>query len=458
MSFYLNCENRVSYDVRFKCSSAVCIRDEHMNRNIMSIQNLFYRIPVIRFDVKQMRIKKLLAILLASVILAAVFTLSPAISSLMNYVIIESGGRIELGGSVVTASSGSAEDIQEAVDLVRATGGTVYVPAGTFYWNSETVNSVDGVNIIGAGGGSNGTILHNNKAAPFDPMFVIDGSNHKPFRISGIRFEGTVTSSNDDVDGSAIQISSEALDFRVDHCTFINFPNEAIGVFNFATGTIQGVIDHNIIDNPYKDVYGGLWAYGIVIAGQYANWDEDITHFLGKYETAPSGFPIVYIEDNHFSRCRHAIASTQSAWYVARYNVIDDERPENFGSVDVHGASSPTTPGGRGLEAYNNTIIGTAGYDSAQAFWIRGGGGVIFNNTMQNILYGIGLFREEYVPSQVEDLWIWGNNMDGGTLINNYGEYEENVDYFLRAPNQGQDGFTYTPYPYPHPLTVETKP
>jgi hypothetical protein len=33
--------------------------------------------------------------------------------------------------------------------------------------------------------------------------------------------------------------------------------------------------------------------------------------------------------------------------------------------------------------------------------------------------------------------------------------FTENVNYFLRAPNQQQDGFTYAPYPYPHPLTLE---
>jgi len=401
-----------------------------------------------------------------------ILTLSPTFSSLMNTVVIESTGKISLFS--ITAKSGSPEDIQTAVNTVAAAGvGTVYVPAGTFHWNNQTVNSIGGVNIIGTGlAGNNGsssgwlsntasTILHNDYPAPFNPMLDIDGSNGKPFRISGIQFEGNVTSSNDDVVGSAVAIHNAAIDFRVDHCTFIDFPQTGIIAANTGTGTMRGVIDHCTFDNPYKDVYGtpgqpgtgGMWGYGIIVQGLGWAWDLDIDHFLGKYETASSGFPILYIEDNVFSRCRHCVASNQGAWYVARYNKISEERPHNFGSIDVHGSAGGDSPGGRGLEAYNNTIVGSAGYDAAQAFWIRGGGGVIFNNTMQNILYGVTLAADAPgTPYQVKDLYIWGNTMDRGTLINNYAGYTENVDYFLYAKSG------YTPYPYPHPLTLEATP
>ena len=30
----------------------------------------------------------------------------------------------------------------------------------------------------------------------------------------------------------------------------------------------------------------------------------------------------------------------------------------------------------------------------------------------------------------------------------------EDKDYYLRAPNQSDDGFTWTPYIYPHPLVT----
>ena len=354
------------------------------------------------------------------------------------------------------ANSCDPGDIQDAVDYVEGEGGgTTYLPVHTGIWYDEKVVLTPPPNnksdIIGSG--YLASILKQTKPAPFNEMFYVDGSNGKQTRISGIQFKGYVTSSSDDVSGCAIELD-KAIDFRIDHCKFLDFPSKAIYVCNVWTGTTRGVIDHNIIDNPYKDIYGGgMWAYGIVIIGQAYTWDADITHFLGKYETAPLGFPIVYIEDNIISRCRHAISSTQGAWYVARHNTIDEARPKNFGSIDVHGDAGSGAPGGRGLEAYNNNITGSAGYGAAQAFWIRGGGGVIYDNNMDNISYGISLYRGTVEEGLIRTLYIWDNICDG-TFLNNDGGYVENTDYFLREPSQAQDGFAYTPYPYPHPLTT----
>lgn len=390
-------------------------------------------------------------------------------SLLTNKFTIQSSGYIENIQNAVYAASGSPSDIQSAVNSIATTGGIVRIPPGTYNWTGETVTIPGGVSVVGASdAGCKGhsdnwesyiasTVLSQNNPAPFGTMFHVDGTNGKRTRISGIRFEGNVISSNDRVSGTAITIDA-AIDFRVDHCTFVDFPSSAISAQNTIYGTIRGVVDHNIFDNPYKDVYGGVWGYGIIVWGQANTWHTNITDFLGKYETAPNGFPIVYIEDNAFSRDRHCIASTQSGWYVARYNVITEQRPKNYGSIDIHGADS-STPGGRGLEAYNNTIVGSSGYSSAQAFWIRGGGGVICHNTMQNIWQGVGLYADNPNPAyQVNNLYIWDNMMINSTsnsiLINNAAGYDENVNYFLRAPNQLQDEFIYTPYPYPHPLTL----
>jgi hypothetical protein len=367
----------------------------------------------------------------------------------------------------VTALSGSAIDVQTAIDIVKAAGGgNVYLPSGTFHWTTETVTSVGGINIFGNNeAGCTGypsftqntasTILHRDTPAPFPPFFIINSSNGQPFRISGIQFEGTLTSADLDATGQpllgqAIEIDGAAIDFRVDHNSFLNFTQDAIGIVNFSSGTTRGVCDHNFIDDPYKDVYpSSIWGYGIAAYGKANAWDADITHFLGKYETAPSGFPIIYIEDNSFARCRHAVTGNQGAWLVSRYNLIREERPQNFGSIDIHGGGS--TLGARGLEAYYNTIIGSLGYDAAQPFWIRGGGGVIWNNTLQNIAYAIMLSSDgQAAMGLVKDLYIWNNNIGTAQLISmqHTPAYILGVDYFLSAPP------SYMPYAYPHPLVT----
>jgi hypothetical protein len=381
------------------------------------------------------------------------FMASVASPALIDTISISSKGTIAT--HEVTIPSGSAADIQAAVNQMNSMGGgTVYLPAGTFYFNDETVQIPGGVNVIGAGIGK--TILRQTKAAPFNYMFYLDArTNNKSTRVSGIQFEGLVTSSNDNVDGCAIFVRY-GLNFRIDHCKFIDFPEAAISVTNFWEGTNRGVIDHNIIDNPYKDIFPTtIWGYGIVVAGKYQYWEPDITKFLGKYETAPTTSSMVYVEDNTFSRCRHAIASNQAAWYVFRYNNVTEARQKNFAQVDVHGSAGEGLPGGRGSEVYNNIIIAPVNYYGAVAMQYRGGGGVVFNNTFINQTASVKLLDDSGIEAyNVNDLYIWDNIIQGGTgtLVDNMAGYVENQDYFL------YERPSYVPYSYPHPLTVEAAP
>jgi len=366
--------------------------------------------------------------------------------------------RLQSGISII-ADSGLPEDIQTAVnEAAAAGGGTVYIPEGTFLWNASSFSQTfwgrptgviipGGVNVIGAG--ADKTVLKVVERAPDNAlMFGVDGEG-KSVRISGIHFIGYVVDETENI--GAIRIV-DGKDFRVDHCIFENFDGSAITTRKqTATATHRGVIDHNVFDNPYKLNEGHwVWGYGIIVIAYGGIYDviwKPIDEYLGKYEDN-----VVYIEDNEFHRCRHAIASNEGGYYVARYNLFDEPYPKNFGMVDVHGAASDTVAGGRGLEAYENTLVGAEGYSASQAFWIRGGSGVIFNNTMRNILYGVTLERESVEEGWVKDLYIWGNVMDGGTLIQNNGDYIEGEDYFLfEKPG-------YTPYPYPHPLTLGEEP
>jgi hypothetical protein len=360
--------------------------------------------------------------------------------------------------AIITLETLTPTSLQAAVDQASASGGgEVVIPSGTMYFNDETITIPGGVNVTGAGVAN--TFLVQTKSSPFKTMFEVNANNGKSVRISGIEFHGLVSSLAGDIVGGGKGISvSYGIDFRIDHCKFTDFPSGAITVGSpYVNNIARGVIDHNIIDNPYKDVYPtAIWGYGIVVSGHYATWNSDITKYLGKY-IVPSN-ALVYIEDNNFSRCRHAIASNQAAWYVARYNTISEARQKNYGQIDVHGSSGATTAGGRGAEMYNNVITAPAGWEAYTAGLLyRGGGGVAYSNTFNfpnSLQHAIYLGRDSTIAEyQVHDLYLWNNNVNGpaGLLQNNVG-YIENVDYFLHEPNQASDGFSYTPYTYPHPL------
>jgi hypothetical protein len=450
----------------------------------------------------------ILPTILATILIIAVYA---ANAQLTNIAKIHNTGQISV--NKIWAKSGSAEDIQAAVDAVTAAGGgIVYVPAGNFSFNSERASTSvsgigtvyygvwipGGVSVIGAG--KDMTVLISSQPSHKTVMFFCDGSNDKPIRISGITFVGYVVGDKDDGTypyvGYGVRMWN-CKKYRVDHCKFLNFPESGVGTGCFQSaaklenGEYQyywnwGVVDHCDFDNPYK-ANSGTWGfgYGVSVIGGGAGtapiaWLFNLSDILGKWdiETNPIRCALyqwnatknaydlvdpyggkyfrwlVYIEGCTFKRCRHGIASNGGAFYVARHNYFEYNYPIGWPNVDVHGAQgNQGFFGGRGAEVYGNiinetTVTGGWGID------FRGGGGVVFNNTIISCSYGISMRYDgenTNVVCWVKDLWIWNNTfIDVSTQIYDpYDLYEEGVHYFLQPrPN-------YTPYQYPHPLATE---
>ena len=415
--------------------------------------------------------RKLFRVLVVSLILLGTF-LSSVFSSVTNSASIANTGKIST--KQVYAKSGSSADIQAAVDAVAAAGGgTVYVPAGNFSFhippdrygiNNRQAGVIvqGGVNVIGAGIGQ--TILTGIDYAGDCRMFLLDGSNNKPIRISGISFKGLVVDENTNCISGGID-ETGVRDFRIDHCSFEDFAGFGVGTTNNyvhnPTGNC-GVIDHCTFDNPYKAVWEArgdraMWGYGIIVGGNgQGSWDPDWKQFFGQYR-----HDIIYIEDCSFTRCRHCIAgnSQDSAFYVVRFCNLTEMMPRTYGSyVDVHGGS-------QGVEAYGNTVINSGATDGT-GIAPRGGFSLIYNNTVKDIPgagAGIKLVNDQSISTyRLNGAWVWNNTFVNVTTpfdtAPNAFPIRENIEYFLRAPTQAQDGFTYTPYPYPHPLALETTP
>ncbi|MFX1537638.1 MAG: hypothetical protein ACFFDI_25860 [Promethearchaeota archaeon] len=223
------------------------------------------------------------------------------------------------------------------------------------------------------------------------------------------------------------------------------------------------MIDHNRLVNTYGDP--GLMRYEEATLGYGISmrrwacdvWDYDIANIIGQYTNYT-----IFIEDNYFSKWRHCVSSNDGFHYVFRRNTVEGDY--GIGSVDGHGSyadsNHPYAVGTRAVEVYDNTFKNpdTTWTSIPWALNIRGGSWVVTNNILVGYYALCDLNNdwgnyEPYTPQcHISDTYIWGNDLGGAQLIKYNWDNTENVNYFLRAPSLAQDGFEYTPYPYPHPL------
>ncbi len=235
---------------------------------------------------------------------------------------------------------------------------------------------------------------------------------------------------------------TDAVDFRIHG---VAFQNLARGIEIHGDPTVtRGVIYQNTFtDMYYRDSIRAL-GYGVVVYGN-GTWP---LLSLGMLQN-------VFIEDNTFTRNRHAVASNNGSRYVFRFNTIIDNR-EDAAAIDAHGLGV-WPRGSRQYEIYENTV------DNAVPRYAgvgpRGGDGVIFNNRFSfNVTSDVLLMNEggcvgTYpLPDQIQKLYIWNNTVPDGSSANIV--RQAGCESFIRL---NRDFFTtpppgYTPFLYPHPL------
>ena len=349
----------------------------------------------------------------------------------------------------IRVESGSDEDIQAAADQIGDEGGTIFIPAGEFQYDS-VVHMPGGINLIGEG--ADKTII--NITSSYGIKINSSGDQGGALRISGIRFN---------TDSNALRLYNIE-DFRIHDCEFHAVSDTSSPYMVSITHKHGYPKPRGVIDHCSFYFYGK--GYGVHVKPQ--PWPEEESR-IAHLGTAQN----VFIEDCYFENPYHAASSFNGSHYVFRYNTLVD----SVSGVDAHGPGYEyiiTEPepqqyrGGRSVEIYENKFINA----SWAPIKLRSGGGVIFNNDMINAKHAIILKLEdesyeatggEYPGlDQIHDMWIWGNYFEDISMeeIYIYGDHAEDFikedrDYFLREPSQGEDGFTYTPYTYPHPLVGE---
>jgi hypothetical protein len=257
--------------------------------------------------------------------------------------------------------TGEASDVQQ---LVKSPGsdGVVHLPAGC-YQITTTVAIPACTRLEGLG--ADRTILYRNPEKTYSqPMLKVNAGQESGCitQISGLSLLG-VRDTQDTGQDYGIVITN-INDFRIDHSYFEGFGFAAIRV----EGDSSGVIDHAIFVNNFKKGIDNL-GYGVVVYGK-GFWDDTLQ---------PGGAQATFVENSLFSGNRHAIAANAGAHYVFRNNQVLNN--VEACSVDAHGMGYGSAHGTQYVEIYRNEIR-DAVYDAC-GIGIRGGGGVIFENTIR---------------------------------------------------------------------------
>ena len=139
-----------------------------------------------------------------------------------------------------TAAALTPEAVWEAINAAKD-GDTVQLPEGTAVWkkgwNTGHGAKMKAITIQGAG--IDKTIIRDTtQGTAGDKPFVINGVEGKPFRITGITFDGTGLP-NAGVWAGEIVIGGNCKNFRIDHCKFLNMDRMMT-----IKGDTYGLIDH----------------------------------------------------------------------------------------------------------------------------------------------------------------------------------------------------------------------
>jgi hypothetical protein len=249
-------------------------------------------------------------------------------------------------GAQIAATSCELQDVRAAV--ARATDGdTVNVPAGTCTWNGELALA-HGVRVLGAG--VDATRLAGGR---------FTATTDRTFRVSGMTLSGT----------AGFNVTGHAHGWRIDHVRFERVTgfaaNRIVWVEPVAGGYTSGLVDHCDFNDPqsiqvHVREFGGNGSY------------------LRPLDLG--GPDAIYVEDCNFNHTMLNVSDPVTdceggGRIVVRHSYIANSYTEMHDAI-IGGLRSC-----RRWETYENRFTTT--YASGQCGYvgIRGGTGVVFNNT-----------------------------------------------------------------------------
>ena len=390
-----------------------------------------------------------------------------------------------------TAKSCSRADVASAANSA-SDGDTIVIPAGTCTWTTN-LTIADKILVLQGAGMDQTVIVDGVSKATYPNIPTVLSYRTKPgglTRITGMTFAGGTIP--DEYNKGMVEITGNSDQFRMDNVK-IRPTNTAGLIFR---GNVRGVLDHSIFEI-------NVWRMGIYVFHDSWNNTGDYGDASFADDSSLGTNKAIFVEDNVFDSNLGAPAI--DGWSGSRV-VFRNNRLRNSAFANHGTETGGRWRGQRVFEVYNNTIT----FDKWQypgMVGIRGGTGVIFNNTaivtgdgyvqrfadLTTYRYsdhsrgydtwgfcdgsniwdgnqeasgypcldqpgrGRGSLLSEFDPQPkgwtkqaLEPVYTWNNTINGNlspTLATS-GVMVEGRDFY-NAPKP-----SYTPYTYPHPLVT----
>jgi hypothetical protein len=276
---------------------------------------------------------------------------------------------IALRADIHISNSGSQADVQATINAAHE-GDTVTIPQGTWEWstpygysgsNWKAAIQIVKKSIYLKGTGIDKTIIVNR--VPFlwcNAAIHIEGQAQKAVRISNL----TLTDISTEYCSRFILIDGTC-NWRIGHCKFSVSPNK-FGSYRYIIELYsKGLIDNCTLNNSlidFNDVLDGVtsWNTPISLGTADAAFVEDCTFF---YDGTAHG----QMED--------FIDGQAGARVVIRHNQVTNAL------FHFHGIESGANRGIFSYELYENTLIDDGTVNDYRKGYMRGGTGVVFNNS-----------------------------------------------------------------------------
>ena len=274
------------------------------------------------------------------------------------------------------AAALTPEAVWEAINSAHD-GDVVQLPAGTAVWkkgwNTDHWAKMKAITIQGAG--IDKTVIRDDTStAAGDEPFELKGVDGKPFRITGITFDGTGLA-NAGTWAGEIVISGNCKNFRVDHCKFLNMDRMLT-----ISGDTYGLVDHCYFHALQKK--GGLAQTIYCMGPGKVAFTRPIS--LGTDHA-------VYFEDNEARFSPEVVEATGNNPWIVPYDgarvVIRHNQIVNT-QLEVYRVR-PGALGCQSAEIYDNAFSAEgAKVGRPQGFiFISGGVAIVFNNRVTGTSY-----------------------------------------------------------------------